>query len=215
MKKIIGLAMLMASGVANAGVIPFGVQNDVSFDQVSNDWGWSLCHVSNYGGSVAIADMFSSCNGDYVMLGAALEGSDTIDTLAAALFTDVTTYTAHNVTTSSNGAEWYFNAYSMGFAGLGDAINQNTADTAGANERDRLSWHTSLVSGSWSQSSAVAPLYVHNGWRSGDNTNIYAGTGWNRLVFTFNSASVPAPAPLALFSLGLIGLAFGRKKKAK
>ncbi len=28
------------------------------------------------------------------------------------------------------------------FAGLGDSINQNSADINGPNERDRLSWHT-------------------------------------------------------------------------
>lgn len=215
LKAAVAGLVLTLSHVAHAGVVPFGVQNDVNFSTVTGDWGWTLCHRSNYGSSVSIADMFSTCNGSYVMLAGALSTSDKIDTLAAALYTDVTTYTSVNTTTTSNGAEWYFNGYSMGFAGLGDVISQTTADTAGWSERDRLSWHTSMIAGSWNQDSTLSPLHVFNGWRSGSNVSIYTGTNWERLVFTYNGPKndIPEPSTLAIFGLTLVGLGLRRFKK--
>ena len=72
--------------------------------------------------------MFSG-HQDYIMLGAINGDSDTITLLAAVKWSDFITYTADNVTKSLNGAEWYINGDSLGFAGLGDTINQTSADT--------------------------------------------------------------------------------------
>ncbi len=215
LKAAVAGLVLSLSHVAQAGVVPVGVQNDINFSTVTADWGWTLCHRSNYGSSVSIADMFGTCNGSYVMLAGALSSSNKIDTLAAALFSDVTAYTSVNTTRTSNGAQWYFNGYSMGFAGLGDMISQTTADTAGLNERDRLSWHTSMSAGYWNQNSALSPLHVYNGWRSGSNYSIYEGTEWERLVFTYNAPKndIPEPSTLAIFGLTLVALGLRRFKK--
>jgi hypothetical protein len=209
-------AALACVGSAQAAFLPVGPVNDVSYNTVVNDWGWSLINSSNYGSSVSINDLFAG-HGNYVMIGAMHKDSGVIDVLSGALYTDVTTYTAQNAVHVANGTEWYFNAYSMGFAGLGDAVCQSTADVCGQSERDRLSWHTTTMPGTWAQDSSVAPSYVFNGWRSGNNNWIYDNTDWTRVVFTANDLGVPAeqvpePGSLGLIGLGLAALATRRRK---
>jgi len=212
-RAMLACCISAASAVANAAYLPTGVLNDVSYDTVVNDWGWSLASSSNYGGGLSIADLFLN-HGAYVMIGAMHQGSQTIDVLAGAAYADVTTFTAQNVTHTANDVEWYFNGFSMGFAGLGDVVNQTTADTNGLGERDRLSWHTSTAIDHWAQN-INSPDYVFNGWRSGSNYNIYEGTDWTRVVFTTDSLganNVPEPASIVLLGLGLAGLGFSRRK---
>ncbi|MTW09557.1 PEP-CTERM sorting domain-containing protein [Pseudoduganella eburnea] len=210
------VAVLACAGSAHAAYLPVGPVNDVSYNTVVNNWGWSLISSSNYGSNVSIADLFAG-HGDYVMIGAMHKDSGVIDVLSGALYTDVTTYTTQNAVHVANGTEWYFNALSMGFAGLGDTVCQTTADTCGMSERDRLSWHTTTQANTWAQTDAVAPSYVFNGWRSGANVWIYDNTDWTRVVFTASdladpASQVPEPASLGLVGLGLAALAMRRRK---
>lgn len=218
-QRIASALALVASGFvassASAGVIPTGVLNDVSLDTVTKTWGWTLISESNYGGGMAVSDLFAG-HKDYVMIGAMRKGSGIIDVLAADKYTTVTTYTSLNKTNVSNGVGWYFNGYSMGFAGATDFINQSSADTAGWYERDRLSWHTSSAINQWIQDWSIAPTYVFNGWRSGSNTGIYTGTDWERVVFTLDStpkADVPEPASLGLLLAGAAGAVVARRQR--
>ncbi|MCJ8295449.1 MAG: PEP-CTERM sorting domain-containing protein [Colwellia sp.] len=218
------LSLSCLTGIANAGFIPFGVQDDISMNTVINDWGWSLCYQGAYNASDSITNLFSNCDGEYVMLASSLGESDTLNVAAAALFTDVTTYTAHHATHLANGVEWYFNGGSMGFAPEGAGIFQSSADGAAtgfawagalapidATTNLRLSWHTS---GGY----ASTPTGINHGWRSGeynynnpgDNALLNASS---RLVFTTNRIDVPEPSTLAIFALGIIGLASRRFKK--
>jgi len=214
LKGVIAVVGLLSATGTYAALTPVGVQNDVLYSDVVGSWGWNVVSVSNYGDSTAISALFNGLSAsDKVMIGAMHAGSNTIDVLAAATLADITQYTGLNVTHVANGVEWYFNGYSMGFAGLGDVINQTSADTNGLNERDRLSWHTTMTANTFNQNSSLSPLYVYNGWRSGSNYNIYQGTDWQRVVFT---TAVPEADTYAMMlaGLGLVGFMARRRAQA-
>lgn len=141
-------------------------------------------------------------------------GSDTFTLLAAAPALDALRHTQHNTTISSKGAEWYYNAYSMGFAGPGDTIVQGTADISDTNASLRLSWHTGLTPEPfvWAQDPGLPPVYIMSGWRAGATTGLNASVQWERLILT---ATVPVPEPsAALFALGAAGMALtGRRRR--
>ncbi len=188
--------------VAQADYVPVGVQNDVALSTVL-DGGWEIIYRCDYNNpDVLIDTVFAgAADNDLVMIAGIQDGSATIDTLAAATKADILTYTGHNVTHEANGALWYCNGNSLGFAGLGDVIYQNTADTNAQDERDRLSWHTNLSIGSRSNDEAT---YLSYGWRCGDNVWLNDTTAWDKLVLKYTGTpSVPAPGALLLSGIGL------------
>lgn len=209
-KKLAALACLISTlSVSHAygTTIPFGVQNDVLLSDVTGSWGWTEIYRGGYDvDSVSIADMFAG-HGEWVMIGGMATGSSTIDVLAAVRWSDFIIHTARHVTHEANGAEWYNNGGSLGFAGLGDSINQGQADTNGSTERDRLSWHTNAGGGFIGEYTALA-THVRFGWRSGDNTNLNYNPNWQKVVFTLDEVSrVPdAGSSLALMGAGLLSL---------
>ncbi len=198
---------LLVSNVSIAGLIPNGVQENVSYNDVTNTWGWDLLYRGDYAASISLNDMFSG-HQDYIMLGAINGNSGSIALLAAVKWSDFITYTADNETKSLNGAEWYINGDSLGFANLGDLISQTSADTRNENASKRLSWHTNRNS----NSSSVA-TEVFGGWRAGAATSLNGSTVWDRVVFTTSVQEVPEPSTLAIFALAMIGLASRRFKK--
>ncbi|MCU4677483.1 hypothetical protein N7931_17815 [Catenovulum sp. 2E275] len=190
------------------------MQNNIMKSTITGEWEWSLCHSSNYEDSTSINDMFSQCGGDYIMLGAGLANDDSLALLAAAMFSDITTYTAKNETHAANGSQWYFNGLSMGFAGIDDLIEQNAADIEGIDENDRLSWHTSTDGAEW-EHDLLTPVYVLNGWRAGSEIDIYEGTDWMRYVYTYSSSlAIPVHEPYSLgIFMSALALMFVRRNK--
>ena len=204
----------MVAGECRAGYLPFGVQNDVALSTVTGG-GWTQIYRGNYNENVLPSTMFGGAQ-QYLLIGAIRDDLTTIDVLAAALTTDVLLPTGFNAPHTANGAEWYYNLnLSIGFAGLGDTINQQSADTNGLAERDRLSWHASGG-------------MINGGWRSGSNNAFNNGidmnnsTLWDRIVFTANASDlfddgsqVPEPASMALLAMGAFGFwGVGRRRKA-
>jgi len=196
---------------------PTGVQNDVDYNSVLNG-GWSVLYQGAYGGSFSLSNIFDGvAAGSKIMLAGKHVASSVFDVLAWAGLEEVTQYTAYNQTHQANGVEWYSNGGSMGFAGLGDTIQQNSADTngsswAGTPERDRLSWHTD---GGYN----IAATSVSGGWRSGSNINLNDSQDWQRYVLVFQDNIAPVPEPetyaMLLAGLGLITVAARRRRKAQ
>jgi len=211
------LALVFAAFSAQAAsYTPTGVQNDVDYNSVLSG-GWKIVYQGAYGATASISDLFGSiAAGSKVMLAAKNIASSVFDVLAWASLEDVTQYTALNQTHQANGVEWYSNGYSMGFAGAGDTIQQNSADIngsawAGTPERDRLSWHTA---GDYN----AMPTAVEGGWRSGANIELNSSQDWQRYVLVQdNIAPVPEPETYAMLlaGLALMGATVARRRKAQ
>lgn len=220
-KKLIliaGMLLSAATGV-RADYAPVGVQNDVSYWDVI-DGGWEEVYRGNYGASFSANSVFDLiASGSQVMLAGIARGSETFDVLASATLEEVTQWTSLNQTHTANGAEWYFNGSSIGFAGLGDSIYQTSADIVGAAgwgmlpngvERDRLSWHSS--------GSSLSNLQIEAGWRSGSNIDLNSTEyGFERVILVKTVSAVPEIETYAmlLVGLGFVGTVARRRKAAQ
>ncbi len=209
-----GMVTLAASSPAvAAGYTAVGVQNDVDYNAVING-GWTVVYRGDYGTPFTLDSVFSAiAPGSNVMLAGIAAGStSSFDVLAYATKAQVLQLTGLNQTHEANGANWYFNDSSMGFAGQGDSINQSSADIEGSGqlgmdpnviERDRLSWHT------LGNDDGKVDV-VDGGWRSGSNVWLNdASSGWDRMVLT---SPVPEPENYLMLLVGMGVLGFTRRR---
>ncbi len=193
--------VLSVSGFANAGLIPFGIQTDIDTTTLTNN-GWSLNFQSVWGSQAAHDyEMFAGIALDeYVFIGALDTNTTNIALGAAILYSDLLSYTTGNNTNDYNGASWYFrNDYSMGFADIGETISLNSADTStDSGALSKLSWH------------------MHDDYTAGYRVGNYFSNNsgaFEKVVFRASATNVPEPSTLAIFALGMIGLASRRFKK--
>ncbi|MCX6840380.1 MAG: hypothetical protein NTX35_21575, partial [Verrucomicrobia bacterium] len=175
MIPILATGIISFAPVSAQNFIPVGVQENVPVATVTGTWGWYVNYQGFYGDfGVPIADLFAGVQPtDYIMYAARPTGAANFTLLAAGLAADVQTVTAINATTTSNGAQWYYNNQSLGFAGLGDTISQSSADVESTNGNLRLSWHTNGPEG---------PDQLNGGYRAGTIMGLNGATDWERFV---------------------------------
>jgi len=89
--------------------------------------GWTECWSSTYGSYESIDTVLDGCTGDYLVLAGGPVGADTFTVAAAGPRSAVLAVTAPNATTPANGAYWYYNGASMGFAPIAQ-IYQSSAE---------------------------------------------------------------------------------------
>ncbi|MET3115909.1 hypothetical protein AAKU64_000112 [Undibacterium sp. GrIS 1.8] len=208
-KKFAAILCLLGSAVAsNANAAfynPFGPQQNVTMSTIL-DGGWTECYsatMSTFVGNSA-QNVLSQCSGGYLMMAGRATGSDVFQLLAETTFSDATFNTGtgtQNVHTS-NGSDWYFASnWSWGFTDVGSGVSLNECD--GKSGADRMCLHT--VNGA-------------GGYRIGNNTGLNGSTSFEKVFFVSNGASqaeVPEPATIAMFGLGLLGLAAVRQRSTK
>jgi hypothetical protein len=193
MKRLLSFLLLFAAlsvpNFANAqSYAPVGPQTSVPVATVTGG-GWTECYRETYAATgTTVASVLAACSGPNLMMACRATGSATLDLLAWAPKTDVTTDTGTtNVTHNANGSGWYFNdSWSWGFAALGDAISRNSCDTENSNPSTRLCWHTSYG----------APGTIQAGYRCGGNSTF--NTTFERILYTSNATPVPSLQPWAM-----------------
>lgn len=206
------LAAICCAAAQPAGaivVVPVGVQQNVPVALVTGAWGWSVAYQGTYGTfDVPISTLFAGVlPGDYVMYAARPTGSANFTLLAATIESDARAYTKLNTTTTSNGAQWYYNGFSIGFAGLGDTIIQSSADVSGVNSALRLSWHSGIGNPGFSQNVNVSPLDIDGGYRAGATAGLNNSSAWERFVLVgHRDTPVAAPEPASVVVWSLLGL---------
>ncbi len=205
----------LGTAAVAATYTPFGPQNDVAKSNVTGG-GWTQVYSGLFNASVSYDTVFNNLS-DWVMIASGTVGSSDFDLLASIRVEDFNAIaTGRNVTELHNGAEWYRNSGSLGFAPAGATISQNSADVQevrGPTADQRMSWHTQQ--GGYDS----APTQLLYGWRSGVNTGLNSSNGWERFVFTASDEDlgltpVPLPASGLLLIAGFGGLAFMRKRKS-
>ena len=104
--------------------------------------GWALCFSEPYRNQIknSISSITNTrCTSSRLMLGCRRTGSSTIQLLAWAprtvMFTD--TSASSSTSTSSHGAEWYFDNEGWGFADGGDSVSVSGCDTARGGDPDK------------------------------------------------------------------------------
>lgn len=160
---------------------PVGPQLGVT-KQALLDGGWTLCWEDYYNSRNNLNDIFSQCNGDYLIYAGGATGADSYLLLAAGERSAVTTVTEQNQTTLNNGTYWY---YHSGFGSIGFApnstISQNSADVHDSWDGDsgdlRLSWHSDGTD-------------IFGGWRVGMNVGINGSADYQRAIWQTNSVNV-------------------------
>jgi hypothetical protein len=223
LKTIIVGSVLSVSALANAGLIQAGIQTSVT-QGVVDSWGWTECHRSNsnVASNAFKSQIETSCDGDYVMMGAwdaSLGKYGVIGSGEAnAVFQDThANYQSDDINNTldnwSNGLNWYrtTNYGSWGFT-TGSYTTLSSADVSlGTNGHKGLSWH--LHGGTCSTSSMCNDLGSGWAYSSTGNSRDYLYSAGDQRVFWTTSVSVPEPSTLAIFALGMIGLASRRFKK--
>ena len=220
-KATIGMSLAVMSIAANASVIPFGIQTNIAESIVINDWGFSVCHTQAEAwnsSSTTIGEIAAGCDSSNVMMSLFNNTTNVYEKLAVGVHDVVFGLSSTNLFQTtlgssfniSNGSNWYlYDNSTYGAMGFYDVTSQalpQHCDTLSVASKEALCAHTSGGIGMSQKIADVFAVYDNGAQR-------YISGGQYDVRFLTAVTTVPEPTTLAIFALGMIGLASRRFKK--
>jgi chitodextrinase len=200
----------LSAGTSSANAVgayyPSGPQRNVPISTITSG-GWTLCWSSLFSANDTLANIESSCTGNYLLEAGGVVGASSYLLAAAGERSSVLGVTSQNQTNLNNGTYWYYYKGSGGMMGGGSmgfspisTIFQNSADcyyngalncgfaSAIVEGQDptvdlRMSWH-------------VYSTTIGSGWRIGRLTSLY--DGHVRAIYQSNAMSSAPGAPTSV-----------------
>jgi hypothetical protein len=220
LKALLCAAGLAVASLSQAGVVPVGIQSNVSNATVAG-WGWTECHRSSASSNVSIASILGGCSGTHLMMGYAVNGAYAI--LGAGDYATVTAITFadygadDNGTTLnnwSNGLNFYRTASygSWGFT-TNSKTELNSADIFLLDGLQSQNGQTEDVLSAGLSFHLGGSNDVNGGWAYNVTGSNFASMGsGDRVFLQYTANEVPEPGVFLLFGIGLLGLGLARRR---
>lgn len=223
LSKLLIAAAICLPAVVHAGVIPAGIQTNVT-KATTTSWGWTECHRSGASSYTSISSVLSACKGDYLMMAYATDatnfailGAGAYDVVTKITYADYSSDDAANSVLNnwSNGLNFYRTA---GYGSWGFTTNSVTQlSSADILLLDGLNDYYGKPEGvaSKGMSYHVDGANLTSGWAYNATGNNFQGMSSGQRVFlTYTANAVPEPGILLLLAIGASGIAAARRRRA-